>query len=447
MRDLFLVAIIILGLIPALRYPFAGMLLWVWFTCMQPHREAFGFAQSAPLNLIIAGVTILAWLASKERKAPPADPAVILLFVFLVWMTINSFQAVDPDRSWPLWDRTWKTIVLGLLIGVMATNKVRIHALIWVVVLSLFYYGVKGGLFTIITGGQSHVLGPPNSMIDDNNQLGIAMLMALPLANYLRLNSANVWVRRGLLAGMIVSLVSVLGTYSRGAFVSLGGLMVLAWIRSPRKFVYLAAAAATVVPAFLLMPQKYIDRINTISSPDSDGSVHGRLVAWQVAWRYAVDHVPFGNGFSCSELPQVFDRYFPGEVTHAAHSIYFEVLGDNGFMGLAIYLGILATTLLMYSRIRKHTRGKQELLWAYDLAGMAQLSLIVFCLGGAALSMAYYDLFYILLGLGSALNLAVGSPAGQNARRSKRIGITELAAGRWSGGKLGTASSQPYSTD
>src|SRR5579862_3657283 len=140
MRDLFLVGIIVLGLIPTLRYPFAGILLWTWFACMQPHQEAFGFAQTAPLNLIIAGVTIFAWLISKERKLPPRDAAMLFLIAFLIWITVNSFQAFDPDRSWPLWNRAWKTIALGMFIGVMATNKVRIHALVWVTVLSLFFY-------------------------------------------------------------------------------------------------------------------------------------------------------------------------------------------------------------------------------------------------------------------------------------------------------------------
>src|SRR6185312_12441234 len=153
MRDLFLVGIILLGLIPTLRYPYAGILLWTWFTCMDPHHEAFGFSQTAPLNLIIAIVTIAAWLFSKERKIPRYDGATAFVLLFLVWMTINGFAAFDPKWSWPLWDRTWKTIALGLLISVLATNQIRVHALVWAVVLSLFYYGIKGGLFTILTGG------------------------------------------------------------------------------------------------------------------------------------------------------------------------------------------------------------------------------------------------------------------------------------------------------
>jgi putative inorganic carbon (HCO3(-)) transporter len=403
MRALFLVAVIGAGLLATATYPFAGVLLWTWFTCMDPHQEAYGFAQSAPFNFIIACVTIAAWLFSKERKWPPIDATFVLICAFLAWITLNGYFAADPAWSWPLWDRTWKTAVLGLIIMAMATNKVRVHALVWTVVVSLLYYGIKGGLFTILSGGHSHVLGPPNSMIGDNNQLALALLMILPLANYLRMHSADRRLSLGLAAAMVLTTVAVLGSYSRGAFVALAALAAVAWFRSKRKVLYLVTIVAVAVPLFYLMPQSYYDRLSTIQSADTDSSFQGRVMAWRVAFNYARDHLPFGNGFAGSERPAVFNSYFPGEKTHAAHSIYFEVLGDNGFVGLAIYLAILVVAFLNCFRIKRIARTNPDLAWAGDMADMVQLSLFVFCVGGAALSMAYYDVFFIWTGLLSAL--------------------------------------------
>ncbi len=415
MRDLFLVAVIGIALVATLGYPFAGILLWTWFTCMDPHQEAFGFAPTAPLNLIIACVTIAAWLFSRERKLPPLDATLILLLLFLVWMTINGFAAVDPDWSWPLWSRTWKTIALGIAVMAITTNRVRAHALVWAVVLSLLYYGIKGGIFTIVTGGSNHVLGPPNSMIGDNNQLALALLMMLPLANYLRLQSADRRISVLLAIAMLLSTIAVLGSYSRGAFLALGALAVAAWLRSRHKLITLFVALLIVVPVLRFMPQQYYERLNTIQSADTDESFRGRLVAWEVAWGYARDHFPFGDGFSGSERRAVFNHYAPGQVTHAAHSIYFEVLGDNGFWGLALYLAILVIAFFNCSTVRKAARGDPKLAWAGDLAGMIQLSLFVFCVGGAALSMAYYDVYFIWIGLLCALRVQVrsGSFAGR----------------------------------
>ena len=191
MRDIVLILAIATGLGVTLFHPFAGVLLWTWFTLQNPHQEAWGFTSSLPLNLVIAMVTVGAWLRSHERKLPPSCFLVWAMVVFLVWVTFNSFFAFSPDWSWRYWDLTWKIFALGLLVATLATNRVRITAIIWVVVVSLFYYGVKGGIFTLIDGRDLPRLWALNSIIGDNNQLALALLMSLPLANYLRTQTAN----------------------------------------------------------------------------------------------------------------------------------------------------------------------------------------------------------------------------------------------------------------
>src|ERR1700730_12445445 len=147
MRSLLLIGAILGILCQALAYPFAGVLLWEWFTLMQPQDESYSFARGQPLNMVIAGVTVAAWLFSRERKLPPNQFLVWVIAVFLLWMTFNSFFAYDPAWSWPYWDRTWKTFALGVLIAALATNRTRIDAVLLIWVGSLFYYSVKGGMF------------------------------------------------------------------------------------------------------------------------------------------------------------------------------------------------------------------------------------------------------------------------------------------------------------
>src|SRR6185295_11396731 len=160
--------------------------VWEWFALMAPHQEAFGFVRSLPLNLIVAGTTVLSWLISKEPKKIPRNSMTVLFLIFLAWVTFNSFFAFNPAWSWIYWDRTWRIFALGFLIAATATNRVRIDAIIWVAAISLMYYGVKGGLFTVIIGGGNRVFGPEATVIGDNNQLALALLMTLPLIEYLR---------------------------------------------------------------------------------------------------------------------------------------------------------------------------------------------------------------------------------------------------------------------
>ena len=315
MRDIALILALATGLGVTLFYPFAGVLLWTWFTLQNPHQEAWGFSSGLPLNFIIAIVTFGAWLLSRERKLPPSRFLIWAMVVFLAWITFNSFFAFSPDWSWPYWDLTWKIFALGLLVATLATNRVRITAIIWVVVVSLFYYGVKGGIFTLMTGGNYHVYGPANTIIGDNNQLAVALLMSLPLANYLRTQTANRYVSWGLFAGMALTLISVVGSYSRGAIIALGALAIFGWLRSRRKILYLVPASALLFGTFNFMPETFWNRMNTIQSTQGDASFHGRMVAWQVAYEYANDHFPFGAGFYGPQLAPLFHSYFPTEET------------------------------------------------------------------------------------------------------------------------------------
>jgi probable O-glycosylation ligase (exosortase A-associated) len=395
MRDLALVLAIFLACGLTIPFPYVGVLAWTWFTVMNPHQETYGFAQSAPLNMILAVITLLAWFFSKERKIPPLRFAIWSTGLFLLWMTFNSFFAATPGWSWPLWDRTWKIYALGLLIAVMAVNKARIHALIWIIVASLAYYGVKGGLFTILTGGHYHVMGPPSTIIGDNNQLALALLMSIPLTNYLRLQTRVRWIRIALLAVITLSVISIVGSYSRGGILGLGVLVFVSLFRTRRKFLYIVLAAAVIVPLLFFMPEHFFDRLHTLNNISSDESFNGRLMAWKVALMSSFDRFPLGAGFSGLQVPDVYHHYLPGETPHAAHSIYFEVLGDHGFIGFAIYMAILFATFISCIRMQRSTKNVPQLRWINDLCNMLFTTLVAFCVCGAALSMAYYDVYVI----------------------------------------------------
>ncbi len=408
-----------------LRWPFVGVLIWEWFTLQNPHRETYGFIGSA--NMVIALVTLIAWAMSKERKAPPNGFILWGVIIFILWTTIGTFFAYDPGWSWDYWDRTWKTFALGILLAATVTNRVRAQAVMWVAVISLFYYGVKGGLFTIVTGGHNHVLGPSGTMINDNNQLAVAMLMTLPLAHYLRGQSTDKWVRLSLLAGIVLTVIAVIGTYSRGALIGLATLGFLGLLRMKRRLTYIAVASVLIAFTVHFMPAQYFDRMstmNSVSSVQEDQSFHGRIVAWKVAWNAAKDRFPFGAGFYGPQLGPFFHSYFPNEKNHAAHSIYFQVLGEHGFIGLGIYLLLIGASFFRVSRIIKMARRSAQQRWVAELGVALQASLLVFCVSGAALSLAYYDLFVIVICLMLPLWEMVRPKQGQPAWQRVPISAT-----------------------
>jgi putative inorganic carbon (hco3(-)) transporter len=402
MRDLALSLCILPALAMTLRYPYLGVMFWVWVSLQDPHQETYSFALRVPWVFMIAALATLCWILSSERKAPPKGMVVPLVLLLLAWTTLNTAYAFDPSYSWPYWNNLWKTILMAIAVGAMGMTRVRIHAMIWVIALSLGYYGIKGGIFTLATGGYNHVYGPPDSMIGDNNELALALVMILPILNYLRLHSGLRFVRIGLAIGTALCLASVLGSYSREAYIALGVLGVTFWIRAKNKFAYPIVALVVLLPLLHFMPASFYERFNSIQDYSTDMSFQSRLDSWWIATRYAMDHFPFGAGFYAFNLHQLWNLYIPGEL-HAVHSIYFQTLGEQGVIGLAIYLALLAATLLNFQRVIRTTNRVPSLRWANDLARMMQVSLISFMVGGAAAPMNFYDCIFLWALLSASL--------------------------------------------
>lgn len=414
MRDLVLALATLIMTPVSLLYPGAGMLAWIWFSIESPHRLVYGFSAGKPLNSIIAAATIFGWIFTKGNKRLPGDWMPWLLLIFIAWMTFNLIFVPFQDYSFDLWNTFMRFFIEVFMAFYLLNTKARIQGAVWILIISLGFYGVKGGGFTIIHGGQGTVWGPPGTMIGDNNQLALAIVMVLPLVYYAWRTTAARWLRLVLAVAMGLEVIMVFGSYSRGGVIALGTMMFLLWLRSDRKILYAMAAVVVVAGGLSVMPDAFWERMHTLHNVEGDGSFMGRVMAWKVAFYYARDHFPFGAGYAALQLPQIFNSYFPDAHLHAAHSIYFEVLGEHGFIGLAIYLLVLFNGLRNAWVVMRQTRGRPDLQWARELADMSQVSLISFYVGGAALSMAYYDGYLLQFAILSNLRrmtAAVRAPA------------------------------------
>lgn len=426
MRDLILLAAL-LGVIPLiLRTPVVGLLVWIWITLMNPQREVYGAMQGFEINMYVAVLTAMAWAGSKERKVVPLNLLTIAFLLFAAWTCVTTYSAVYRPYSYPLWDRTMKSLVLAFAVMTLATTRARIQGVLWMMVLSIGYYTVKGSGFVLLTGGRNHVYGPENTMIADNNSLGLILVVLLPLMIYLR-QTTRVGATRMVMLGVIVcDILAIFGTYSRGALVALAAAGAANAVRSRSGvlLVLLGAILVGVVPTF--MPASWTQRMSTIQSADKDESFNGRISAWKTSYHIAVARPLVGGGFSSIDNTQVVQQFpTPGGLTEgkAAHSIYFQVLGDHGFVGFGLYLFILVATWLNTFMVLNASSTRPDLAWAAQLARMMQVSLVAFLVGGAALSMAYYDGILILYALTASLAEVARRPAGQDAG--------DMTAPRW----------------
>ena len=201
------------------------------------------------------------------------------------------------------------------------------------------------------------------------------------------------------MAGFVLCLVSVVGSYSRGAYLAIAAVLGAIWWRSNRKVLGGMLVAGAAIAAFGLMPEKFTTRVDSIANYSEDRSAQGRINAWGFAWNLALDQPINGGGYGAFNR-EAFQRYAPDpEMLHDAHSIYFEILGEQGFVGLALFLGFAFLAFSETQRIRKATRDDPDKAWAFDLATALQASAIAYGVGGAFLGLAYLDLPYQLVAL------------------------------------------------
>ena len=396
MRDLLVVALVLLGAGAALRRPWVGVMLWTWLSIMNPHRFAWGWAYDAPLAAIAAGSTLLGLVMTKERESPFKGPPVTLLALFMVWMTLSWLFGLSIEGDYYQWNKVMKIDVMIFVALMLLHSKKHIFALMWVCVGSLALLGIKGGVFTVMTGGGYRVWGPPGSFIEDNNEFALSLVMTIPLMRFLQLQLTGAWARHGMTFAMLLCAAAALGTYSRGALIAMTAMCLVLWWRGKSRIAGGVVMAVAAVALLAFMPEHWSERMATITEYAEDRSALGRISAWWNAWNLAFDY-PFGVGFNAAR-PELFAKYSPyPEYVHAAHSIYFQVLGNHGFVGLAIFLALWVSTWRMASRVRVQAAAIPEAKWCTELAAMAQVSLLGYAVGGAFLSLSYFDLPYNIM--------------------------------------------------
>ena len=414
MRDIAL-ALVVFGLLPfVLKRPFWGILMMAWLGYMNPHRLCYGFMYNMPVVQIVVIATLIGMLNSKEAKRMVWSREITVLVSFVVWMGITTTQAFYFDAAWEQYIKVIKIQILTFMTLVMLTSKDRVRMFIWVVVLSLGYYGAKGGVFTLAKGGSERVWGPVGTFIGGNNELALALVMTIPLMRYLHLQETHKLVKLGLLGGILLSVLSAVGSQSRGALLGLAVMGTMFWLKSRNKIATALLVAVAVMAVIAIMPSSWYERMNTINTYDSDASALGRINAWWTAWNVASARFT-GGGFEMWS-GSVFGAFAPNpSAVHDAHSIYFEVLGEHGFVGLALFLSLLALTWMKCSRVIRRAKRNPADSWARDLAAMIQVSLAGYMAAGAFLGLAYFDYLYHLVAVVVVLDRLVGRSAPANA--------------------------------
>ncbi|XYJ10750.1 putative O-glycosylation ligase, exosortase A system-associated [Telluria sp. B2] len=418
MRDVFMLLVLVPMLYAMVQRPFIAVGMWLWTALFFPNAWVYSIAKVPRYNLLFAAVAILGYLAWKEKPKIKLTRLGAAILLFFAWATISTTTSIgNPDWSWMIWQRFWKMIALFVIIVMVIKDKLHLDFVLWCVVFSVGFYADLEALKFLVSGGGHNIVGLPGHVLGDRNELSLAFVMTLPICYYLwtEYGKQSRILSLGLLGTMAMLVIGVIGTQSRGGFIALlvlGGYM---YLKSDRKVLLTVLIILLAIGMSYMVSDNWTARMETIQSADEDNSFMTRVVAWKLSFIMAMQHPFFGGGFKSleyfpvwSQLSKDFFSYpwfytghaLPnGTVGRAAHSIYFQVLGDHGFGGLALYLSCLVGGFLKAGSVARRARKIGAPDWLPTAATMLQLSLFAFAVGGAALSLAYFDLLFALFGL------------------------------------------------
>lgn len=418
MRDLVLLSLLPLFLIAMTNRPFIALGMWIWTAMFFPNGWVYGMASVIRYNLLFTAFAISGYLLSKEKGPVRWGAVGTLVFIFFIWTTMTTMESSGlPEISWEYWSRFFKVILLFAFIVLIVNKKLHIDFFLWCLVLSIGFYAVLEGLKFAASGGGHQISGLPGHILGDRNDLALAFVITLPICVYLlnEYGKEAVMTKLLLVMTLIAMVISVVGTQSRGGLIALLGLGLYLFAKSNRKFPLLVVIVIALGLSSMLITDQWRERMDTISNANEDASFMGRVVAWKLSLILALQYPVFGGGFKTLEffpvwrsLSQQFQSlpfFYTGTAvpdtiaSHAAHSIYFQVLGDHGFIGLVIYLSLLFLAFRTAGSVAERARQQNAEPWIISLTTMLRLSIFAFCLGGAALSFAYFEVIFAIFGL------------------------------------------------
>ncbi len=408
MRDLFVFAVVVLCLPYALRRPYIGLLLFSWLAYMRPQDLCWGFARSMRFSFFVAAAMVVGYIAheSGKRRFTRWDVRTVMMVALMLSVTAGLALATDQGKYVIRYYLEFVKIILIALFTVgQVTDRARLRGLLWTICGCFAFYGFKGGLIGLMTGG-GRILRGPGGMLEDNNDFALALVMNVPLLFYLGRSEGKVWLRRLCDVALVLTAITIFLTHSRGAMVALvAAVLVIAW-RSGKLFRAVLWLGVAVTLFFTFAPEHVLERLSTLKQGTEEGSAATRIRAWTVALRMVEANPVVGVG-----IRNFQEHYheFTSDLTHGrgfayvAHNSYLQIWAEGGTTSFIAYMTILGSMFVATRKLRVWGRMRPDLAWAGIYGRMMEATTVGFMAGSFFLNRGHFDLVYHFVALMSCM--------------------------------------------
>jgi probable O-glycosylation ligase (exosortase A-associated) len=416
-RDILVVGIILLSAPVALFNAYFGVLMWYWIAYFNPHRYAWGMARYGFFQpaLIIAVPTLIGAIYAPKNGRLLMRETVLLASLWAWFAFTTVYISTVPEFSNHVTDANLhllevsKILLMTFITILLVTSRQKLRILVLVILASFGFKALFAAVFYLKTGGEFQIWGPEGSFIYDNNDFALAMNMAIPMFFYMARAESSFWMKIGLRALMVCAVVCVVGTYSRGGLVALTAITLGLVAKSRHKAISFVLVSIAVVAVIMFTTAKWHDRMTGFLQGNLDASANSRLVAWGGGWNLAMEYPITGGGFDVYIDNAIFPSFVPRNLRnrlyglsgglHSSHSVYFELLGEQGFVGLGLFVLLIVSCFQSLRKLRKQSRMYSELSWVEPYTHMFELTILAFLVNGITLGRAYFDFFYQIVAL------------------------------------------------
>jgi probable O-glycosylation ligase (exosortase A-associated) len=450
-RDLVFVAFLLAFFGMGFRKPFIFVLVYAYIDIVSPQRLTYLLLNSVPISLIAVGLAVLGWVAMDDKKDTRVAPRQLMIVALLGYCFYTTLNADFKVEALDKWDWVWKALAFAAFLPLTLRTKLRIESLLLFMILSAASIIIVGGIKTVGSGGggygELNLMVANNSGLYEGSTISTVAIAIIPLivwfTRFGTIFPPDWKVKTFCYALIFACLLIPVGTSTRTGLLCIGLLALLMIRDTRRKFLYLAALGCLGLAAVPFLPSTFTERMGTIKTYKADASASTRLAVWQWTMDYAKTH-PMGGGFEAYRQNQIryekvsvegqgdgnakVDRSLEVDKARAYHSAYFEMLGEQGYPGLALWLlinilGIFRMEVLR-QRYKKPEPGQE---WVSPLASALQSAHIVYMLGATFIAIAFQPFVYMLIGAQIGLDTYMARKREESAWRPLRKARPALA--------------------
>ena len=417
MRDLVLIAFLLAFIATGFRKPFLFVLCFCYIDIVAPQKLSYYLLNSIPVSLIVFLLAIVGWLAFDDKRDSRFSARQMLLVLLLGYCGLTTMSADFPVEAQEKWAWVWKALVWAIFLPLTLRTKLRIEALALVLLLSAASIAIAGGIKTAAGGGgygSLQLLLDENYGLYEGSTMSTVAIAIIPLILWYRRHGTVFppdWrVSLFCYALVFACLLLPVGTQARTGLVCIAVLSVLSLRAVRHRMLYIGGAALLALVAVPFLPESYTSRMETIRDHRADQSASTRVAVWAWTWDYAKDN-PFGGGFEAYRQNEVrvekaATDQGDGPTTYeeksrAYHSSYFEMLGEQGYPGLALFLALHLSGLIGMERLRRRyakTRRAEE-GWIAPLATALQHGHVIYLVGSLFVGIAFQPFIYMMIAL------------------------------------------------